>query len=124
MDNHLGAGVEIIQRDKRVQVGEQLLHSRSNFLHGRSNVARIPLLLTRAHISGHRCMLTPPSKPHTSISHVAGDTGVRRTIFLFGILLPIASHTARCKASSTGLVNAASTVMTAWLRASLRTHQP
>ena len=51
-----------------------------------------------------RCMLTIPSKPHTSSSHVAGGTGVRRTTFLFGILLPIASHTARCKASSTGLV--------------------
>jgi hypothetical protein len=64
MDNHLGAGVEIIQRDKRIQVGEQLLHGRSNFFHDRSNVARIPLLLTRAHIRPQMHAYNPKQAPH------------------------------------------------------------
>jgi hypothetical protein len=57
-------------------------------------------------------MLTTPSKSRTSSSHVADETGVKRTIFVFGIqhlrtrvaLMPIASPTARCEASSTALV--------------------
>jgi hypothetical protein len=59
---HLGAGAEeeeIIQRDKRFQVGEQFLHDRSNL---GSNLACIPLLLHGVRMSGRRCTLTPQSK--------------------------------------------------------------
>jgi hypothetical protein len=57
-------------------------------------------------------MLTTPSKSRTSSSHVAGEIGFRRTIFLFGIqhlrtrvaLMPVASPTAPCEASSSALV--------------------
>jgi hypothetical protein len=110
---HLGAGAEeeeIIQRDKRVQVGEQFLHDRSNL---GSNLACLPLLLHGVCQAADARSHTKASKPHTSASHVAGETGVRRTIFLFfGIqhlrtrvaLMPVASPTARCEASSTALV--------------------